>query len=106
MVSDNGEIDDREGEERVPTTETPMTTKDKFPHDSIKELVEFFDTHDMTDYEDEFETVEEPALESGDTIMVDLPATEAEAVRELAKSKGITETELVREWVLERIHAA
>jgi hypothetical protein len=78
----------------------------QFPHDSIEKLVEFFDTHDMTDYEDEFETVEEPVAEPGDKITVDLPANEAEAVREIAKSQGLTETQLVREWVLERIHAA
>jgi hypothetical protein len=81
-------------------------SKDQFPRDSIKELVAFFDTHDMTDYEDEFETVEEPGSDAGDKITVELPASEAETVRELAKSKGLTETELVREWVLERIHAA
>ncbi len=81
-------------------------TKDKFPRtDSLKELVEFFDTHDMSDYEDEFETVEEPHSARPNQITLDLPTRQAEAVRDLASSKGLTETELVREWILEKIHA-
>lgn len=80
--------------------------KDEFPHtDSIKEVVDFFDTHDMADYEDAFETVEEPVLEHANRITVDLPIGQAEAIRKLADSKGVTETDLVREWVLEKIHA-
>lgn len=81
-------------------------TKDKFPHtDSIKELAEFFDTHDMSDYEDEFETVEDPAPERARRITLELPTSQAQAVHDLAKSKGMTETELVREWILEKLQA-
>jgi len=34
--------------------------------DSIPELAQFWDTHDLTDFEDELEEVTEPVFEAGD----------------------------------------
>ena len=34
--------------------------------DSIQELAQFWDTHDLTDFEDELEEVTEPSLRTGD----------------------------------------
>ena len=78
----------------------------KFPKtDSIQELAQFFDTHDMADFDDEFEDVEEPLFElrGRNEITLHLSDDEAKAVHDLAQSQGVAETELVREWVLERI---
>ena len=71
--------------------------------DSIQELARFWDTHDLTDFEDQLEEVTEPIFEHKTMIQVSLRPTEFKLVRELAASKGVDSVELVREWILERI---
>jgi hypothetical protein len=73
--------------------------------DSIQELARFWDTHDLTDFEDELEEVIEPAFEPATVIPLNLESDEAEAVRRIAEAKGIADTELIRGWVREKIHA-
>jgi predicted DNA binding CopG/RHH family protein len=73
--------------------------------DSIQELASFWDTHELTDFEHELETVTEPVFERGSAITLRLQSNEAAAVRDLAKSQGIADAELIRGWVLEKIHA-
>ena len=73
--------------------------------DSIEELAKFWDTHDLTDFEGELEEVAEPVFERETAITLRLQTMEAEAVRDLAKSKGLEDAELIREWVLERLQA-
>ena len=74
--------------------------------DSIEELARFWDTHDLTDYDDEVEEVAEAVFErkGGAVLKVPLQPKEAEAVKRIAESKGIEQTTLVRQWVLEKIH--
>ena len=71
--------------------------------DSIQELAHFWDTHDVTDFEDELEEVTEPVFERRTVIALDLESAEAEAVKKLARSKGIADAELIRGWVREKI---
>jgi hypothetical protein len=71
--------------------------------DSIKELAEFFETHDMTDYEDEFEEVTEPIFERRPAIRLHLEPRVAQAVGRMARAKGVSREELIREWVLEKL---
>jgi predicted DNA binding CopG/RHH family protein len=85
-------------EEAMNTQRLPQT-------DSIQELARFWDTHDLTDFEDELEEVSEPIFERATVITLHLQSHEAEAIREMAKSKGLADAELIREWVLEKIHA-
>jgi hypothetical protein len=73
--------------------------------DSIQELANFWDTHDVTEFEDELEEVREPVFERETDIRVRLETGDAQAVREMARSLGIEDAELIRQWVLERIHA-
>ena len=73
--------------------------------DSIQELANFWDTHDVTEFEDELEEVHEPVFERDTDIRVRLETGDAQAVREMARSRGIEDAELIRQWVLERIHA-
>lgn len=75
--------------------------------DSIEELAEFWQTHDLTDFEDELQEVREPVFARKDEAVftIQLPLQEAELIRRIAKSKGIEQTTLVRQWVLEKIHA-
>jgi len=73
--------------------------------DSIQELAEFWDKHDLTDFEDDLEEVTEPVFAPRNAIRVDLELAEAEAVRKIAEAKGVAEAELIRGWVREKIGA-
>ncbi len=73
--------------------------------DSIQELAQFWDTHDLADFEDALEEVSEPVFERRTVIALNLESAEAEAVKKLAESKGIADAELIRGWVREKIAA-
>ena len=74
--------------------------------DSIQELAKFWDTHDLTDFEHALEEVGESVFvrSKGTTLSVDLPGREIRQVKRIAKSLGVTETTVIREWILERLH--
>jgi len=72
--------------------------------DSIQELASFWDTHDLTDSEDELVEVTEPIFEPVTVIPLNLESDEAEAVRRIAEAKGIADAELIHGWVREKIH--
>src|SRR5712691_6848342 len=83
--------------------ESPMK-KSKLPRtDSIQELAEFWDTHDLTDIEDELEEVTELVFVRGSAIKVHLESRQAEAVQQMAQAKGVTAEELIRAWVLQKL---
>ena len=71
--------------------------------DSIEELARFWDSHDLTDFEEELEGVPEPVFERETVLRVHLPSKEAQTLKELARSKGLDDADLVRQWVLERV---
>ena len=74
--------------------------------DSIQELAHFWDTHDVTDFENELEEVREPVFERQIVIPVRLEPEASELVKELAKSRGISDVKLIQEWITERIEAS
>jgi predicted DNA binding CopG/RHH family protein len=81
----------------------PMNIAD-MPHtDSIQELARFWDTHDLTDFEDELEEVSEPIFERKAVVNIQLEPHEIEALNEIARAKGVGSADLIREWVLEKI---
>ncbi len=71
--------------------------------DSIQELANFWDTHDLTDFEDDLEEVEEPVFELQTELIVPLQPEELEALTILAKTRDTSPVNLIREWVLEHI---
>ena len=78
----------------------------KFPQtDSVEELARFWDTHDLTDFQDALEEVATPVFEQKEeaSLTIHLQPQEAEAVKRIAKSKGVQQAILVRQWVLEKI---
>jgi len=88
--------------------EKPMNTPE-IPHtDSIAELARFWDTHDLTDFADELEEVPESVFErrAEETVTIRLPTAEVEAVKRLAKAKGVGHTALIQEWVREKLQHA
>ena len=76
--------------------------------DSIEELSKFWDTHDLTDFEDQLEEVHAPVFghRKESTLAVALTLKEAQALSRLAQSEGVEETKLVRKWVREKLRAS
>jgi hypothetical protein len=85
--------------------EEPMTT-DKIPKtDSIREMADFWDTHDLTDFEGEMEEVTEPVFEREKVVQIHLPARDAETVESIARSQGLNPADLMRTWIIEKVQA-
>ena len=83
--------------------EKPMTPS--LPEtDSIQELAHFWDNHDLTYFEDELEEVTEPVFDREKVVKVRLATEEMQSVDEMASSRGLGSADLIREWVLEKIH--
>ena len=74
--------------------------------DSIQELAQFWDTHELTDFEEQLQEITEPIFErhTETVINIHLPPKEVEAVKQIAKSKGIAHAALIREWIVEKLH--
>ncbi len=83
--------------------ERPMKKSILPKTDSIQKLAEFWDAHDLTDFEEDLEDVAEPVFVRGAAIQVPLEADEAEAVERMAQANGISREELIRAWVLQKI---
>jgi hypothetical protein len=84
-----------------------MTRKQKLPNtDSIEELAKFWDTHDLTDFERDLEELSEPIFvrKEGTALRIELQPTEAQHLRRIARSKGVKDSTLVRQWVVERLY--
>jgi ribbon-helix-helix CopG family protein len=78
--------------------------KSKLPKtDSIQQLAEFWETHDLTGFEDELDEVAEPVFVRGAAIKVPLESREVKAVEQMARTKGVSREELIRDWVLQKL---
>ena len=73
--------------------------------DSIEELSKFWDTHDLTDFEDQLGEVRTPVFRSRkeSTFAIALTLKEAQALKRLAQSEGVKETKLMRDWVRKKL---
>ena len=71
--------------------------------DSIEKLAEFWDSHDVTDFEEELEEVADPVFQSKTVVKVPLDSQQAELARQLADAKGITLPNLIQQWVRDRV---
>ena len=67
--------------------------------DSIQELAQFWDTHDLTEFAGELEEVIEPVFE---LVEIHLSPKEAEKVEGIARPRGIDSADLIHEWVSEK----
>ena len=97
-------------EHEQPTTQ--QHTKSRIPHfKTIEEEAEFWDTHSTTEFEDEFEPVEDVKFvvmrgESKRPLTVRLPEDTLRTLTEHAHQLGVGPSTLVRMWVLEHLRAA
>lgn len=78
--------------------------KPKLPNtDSVQELAKFWDSNDLTDFEEQLEEATEPVFMRRKAIKVPLKTREVKAVEQMAEARGISREELIRDWVLQRI---
>ncbi len=76
--------------------------------DSIEELAQFWDTHDVTDFEDKLEEVTEPVFRrvKEPAIQIYLPQPDIDRIDQLAADRGTQCEALIREWVIEKSRVA
>lgn len=74
--------------------------------DSIRELAEFWDRHDLTDFESALEEVAEVVFDSRAELTIQLTPADLEALQRMAESTGLTDRALIQQWIRERLHAA
>jgi len=74
--------------------------------DSVDGLARFWDTHDLTDFEGDLEEVRQPVFvrAEGTVLTVSLKASEARRLKRIASSRGVEDTDLLRQWIVERLH--
>ena len=74
--------------------------------DSVEELAGFWDHRDLTDFEHDLEEVNEPVFvrANGACVSIELRPAEAQHLKKIARSKGVRETTVLRQWILERLH--
>jgi len=71
---------------------------------SREEAAEWFDTHDMADYWDEFEPVEmEVAKPLSHGIIIELDSETFRALTALARRKRVNRINMAKSWVLSRL---
>lgn len=75
--------------------------------DSVEELAGFWDHHDLTDFQHDLEEVSEPLFvrAKGATVSIELRPAEAQHLKKIARPKGVRETTVLKQWILERLHA-
>jgi hypothetical protein len=74
--------------------------------DSIEELASFWDNHDLTDFEKNLEETKEPVFmpAKGTSLRIDLPPSDAQRLKTFARSRGLDETALLRQWIVEKLN--
>jgi hypothetical protein len=71
---------------------------------SRKEEAEFWDTHDSTEYEDQFVEVKIRAARNLEHVLsVRLDATTLDKMVDVGRKKGVGASTLARMWLLERL---
>jgi len=73
--------------------------------DSIEELAAFWDTHDLTGFEDQLEEVSKPIFVHGKPSIVEisLRPSEIRTLKHIARSEGIEEASLLRQWIVGKL---
>jgi hypothetical protein len=85
--------------------EQPMK-KHRIPlTDSIEKLARFWESHDVTDFDEELVEVRRPVFtrRRSAVMTVRLSPKEADVVRRLARSRGVGRSSLIQQWVREKL---
>ena len=71
---------------------------------SYEEEAEFWDTHDVTEFFDDFQIAPPPLGEfAGHLVGIPITSAQMRILSERARAEGTNEVELARRWVAERI---
>jgi hypothetical protein len=83
----------------------PNHPKSRIPQFSTRqEAAEWWDAHDLADFQDEFTTVQARfAADLSGGITIPLDATALARLRTKAAAQGVDEATLARRWLLERL---
>lgn len=72
--------------------------------DSIEQLAQFWDAHDVADFSEDLEDVSQPVFSRAEQIVpVPLTPVERAALRKIAAARGLEEAALIHEWVREKL---
>ena len=74
--------------------------------DSVEELARFWDTHDLTELEDELQEVTGPVFAQETAVTIHPQPEEAAAVKKMASSRGVPDADLIYQWVREKLQSA
>lgn len=72
---------------------------------TLEEMAEFWDTHDLTDFEDELEEVKEPVFKNMNTRVVSLMLDSDQYVKleRIAAQREVDAVSLVSHWITQHI---
>jgi CopG antitoxin of type II toxin-antitoxin system len=102
--SGDSAANDRERAGPFQPLEDVMNKRNIPRHATIEELASFWDSHSVTEFEDQLEEVTGVfAKPEQASITLRLKGRQAEALHRIAQSKGIDSAALVRRWLQERI---
>ncbi len=76
---------------------------------TYEEEAHFWDTHDITDFEDETEDIEivfDLKKPRDKTLVVRLQKEFKDKLEQIARRKGLNVSTLARMWLMERLHAS
>lgn len=86
-----------------------MKKKSKIPEfKSLEEEARFWDTHDITDFKDEFKDVEmvfDLEKPKEETLVIRLQNSVKKKLEKTARNKGINLSTLARMWIIERLQS-
>jgi predicted DNA binding CopG/RHH family protein len=75
---------------------------------SDEEFAKWVETHDLSEYMDSFEVVSEEIktqrTAKKESVGVELNPGELEAIKKVAKDKGMPYKVLIKNWLIERLH--
>ncbi|MCB0065345.1 MAG: hypothetical protein KDE19_24640 [Caldilineaceae bacterium] len=87
-----------------------ITKEEHIPQtDSIEELAAFWQSHDVTDFEDELEEVTTPVfvreqVAGNASVQIELPVKEFAALQRIAEEQHKDYQALAQSWVLEKLY--
>lgn len=85
---------------------TPSAKKPVPEFTSYEEEAEFWDTHEVTEYFDDFQVSPPPLGEfAGHLVGIPITSEQMRVLSERARAEGTNEVELARRWVAERLEA-
>jgi hypothetical protein len=95
----NGSHYDRSGEAQLPRKGNVKIMR----QDEIDQAAAYYDTHDMSHLMERGELDTKVTAEVTEVVSVRLPGTVMDAIRSVAKAQGVRPSNLMREWLEERL---